>query len=73
MTSQHSEIIPPNHTYNIKNAHLIQFATVSLFVANSAITRPCSTASIQYAHGEIHTNTVEGYFSIFKRGVSDVH
>jgi ISXO2-like transposase domain len=23
----------------------------------------------EYVHGDVHTNTVEGYFSIFKRGI----
>lgn len=27
----------------------------------------------QYARGEIHTNTIEGYFSIFKRGMKGVY
>jgi hypothetical protein len=27
----------------------------------------------EYVHGDIHTNTVEGYFSIFRRGIFGVH
>jgi hypothetical protein len=27
----------------------------------------------EYARGRIHTNTVEGYFSIFKRGMKGVY
>lgn len=27
----------------------------------------------EYARGDVHTNTVEGYFSIFKRGMKGVH
>lgn len=30
-------------------------------------------SSGEYARGEIHTNTVEGYFSIFKRGMKGVY
>lgn len=27
----------------------------------------------EYGRGEIHTNTIEGYFSIFKRGMKGVY
>lgn len=27
----------------------------------------------EYVRGEIHTNTIEGYFSIFKRGINGVY
>lgn len=27
----------------------------------------------EYGHGDTHTNTVEGYFSIFKRGMKGVY
>jgi hypothetical protein len=27
----------------------------------------------EYARGDVHTNTVEGYFSIFKRGMRGVY
>ena len=29
--------------------------------------------SKEYARGEVHTNTIEGYFSIFKRGMKGVY
>src|SRR5437016_4851880 len=27
----------------------------------------------EYARGDVHTNTIEGYFSIFKRGMKGVY
>ena len=30
-------------------------------------------ASGEYGRGEVHTNTIEGYFSIFKRGMKGVY
>ena len=27
----------------------------------------------EYARGDIHTNTIEGYFSIFKRGMKGIY
>ena len=30
-------------------------------------------AQEEYVRGEVHTNTVEGYFSIFKRGMKGVY
>jgi ISXO2-like transposase domain len=27
----------------------------------------------EYVRGEIHTNTIEGYFSVFKRGINGVY
>ncbi len=27
----------------------------------------------KYARGDVHTNTVEGYFSIFKRGMKGIY
>ena len=39
--------------------------------------RDAQTASAtgmgEYGRGEVHTNTVEGYFSIFKRGMKGVY
>lgn len=33
----------------------------------------CATGKVQYGRGEVHTNTIEGYFSIFKRGMKGVY
>jgi len=27
----------------------------------------------EYVRGDVHTNTIEGYFSIFKRGINGVY
>ena len=35
--------------------------------------RSCGTRKGQYAYGVIHTNTVEGFFSIFKRGMKGIY
>ena len=32
-----------------------------------------STRAGEYGRGDVHTNTVEGYFSIFKRGMKGVY
>jgi hypothetical protein len=42
------------------------------------LSKDCAHASVnhsagQYAYGDIHTNTIEGYFSIFKRGMKGVY
>jgi hypothetical protein len=39
----------------------------------SCRTAPSSTGADEYVRGHIHTNTVEGYFSIIKRGVYGVY
>ena len=36
-------------------------------------TKPSSTADKEYARGDVTTNTVEGYFSVFKRGMRGVY
>ena len=33
----------------------------------------CNTAPRNGARGEVHTNTIEGFFSIFKRGMKGVY
>ena len=35
--------------------------------------RPWSTKKGEYIRGDIHTNTIEGVFSIFKRGMKGVY
>lgn len=42
-------------------------------VANLHNTRQCTTAKNEYARGDVTTNTIEGYFSIFKRGMRGVY
>ena len=40
---------------------------------NSRGNRPLRIADKEYARGDVTTNTVEGYFSIFKRGMVGVY
>ncbi len=35
--------------------------------------RPCKHTAEEYARGDVTTNTVEGYFSVFKRGMRGVY
>jgi hypothetical protein len=36
-------------------------------------TKASSTHRKEYVRGEVHTNTVEGYYSVFKRGMKGVY
>jgi ISXO2 transposase-like protein len=47
-------------------------AVTSRLATTSQATRACHKAD-EYVRGEVHTNTVEGYFSIFKRGMKGVY
>ena len=40
---------------------------------SSPRTRPSTTAAKEYARGDVTTNTVEGFFGIFKRGMAGVY
>ena len=35
--------------------------------------KPSTTSIDEYVRGTVHTNTVEGYFSVFKRGMKGVY
>jgi len=59
VTPEGSLLITDEYTaYNVMHKH-IQHATIN--------------HATQYADGETHTNTIEGYFSIFKRGMKGVY
>ena len=45
------------------------YSSLGEFAEHSAVNH----AANEYVRGDVHTNTVEGYFSIFKRGMKGVY
>ncbi|MGB6446662.1 MAG: transposase [Xanthobacteraceae bacterium] len=46
---------------------------MTMLVNGSPATKASSTSADEYVRGDVHTNTVEGFYSIFKRGMKGTY